>query len=163
EHRNIHDRGEEGGRQCAECYLLYQRQPVPASQYQRSGWRAGSRRRKGDDQHQHRHDPGERGQHPTAPARPVGKCDDTQERRRLWPNAQLTVQAVAERFLFPWSFLFDGDDPDNPNLKDFWGFKHIIEYMPEFSISTPVNFNPAINVTDTLDIAFVCNNGIDTQ
>src|SRR5262245_54559749 len=76
---------------------------------------------------------------------------------------QLNVQVVAERFFFPWSFLFDGDDPDNPNLKDFWGFKHIIEYMPEFSISTPVNFNPAIDVKDTLPIAFVCNNGIDTQ
>jgi hypothetical protein len=83
--------------------------------------------------------------------------------RELSRKYQLNVQVVAERFFFPWSFLFDGDDPDNPNLKDFWGFKHIIEYMPEFSVSTPVNFNPTIDVTDTLPIAFVCNNGIDTQ
>ncbi len=83
--------------------------------------------------------------------------------RDLSRKHQLNVQVVAERFFFPWSFLFDGDDPDNPSLKDFWGFKHIIEYMPEFSVSTPVNFNPAIDIGDTLDIAFVCNNGIDTQ
>lgn len=83
--------------------------------------------------------------------------------RDLSRKRQLNIQVVAERFFFPWSFLFDGDDPDNPSLKDFWGFKHIIEYMPEFSISTPVNFNPAIDVSDTLGIAFVCNNGIDTQ
>jgi hypothetical protein len=83
--------------------------------------------------------------------------------RELSRKHQLNVQVVAERFFFPWSFLFDGDDPDNPSLKDFWGFKHIIEYLPEFSVSTPVSFNPAIDVADTLPIAFVCNNGIDTQ
>jgi CHAT domain len=83
--------------------------------------------------------------------------------RELSRKHQLNIQVVAERFFFPWSFLFDGDDPDNPTIKDFWGFKHIIEYLPEFSVSTPVSFNPAIDVADTLDIAFVCNNGIDTQ
>jgi CHAT domain len=83
--------------------------------------------------------------------------------RELSRKHQLNIQIVAERFFFPWSFLFDGDDPDNPSIKDFWGFKHIIEYMPEFSVSTPVNFSPAISVDDTLGIAFVCNNGIDTQ
>jgi len=83
--------------------------------------------------------------------------------RELSRKHQLNIQVVAERFFFPWSFLFDGDDPDNPSVKDFWGFKHIIEYLPEFSVSTPVNFNPAISVDGTLPIAFVCNNGIDTQ
>jgi CHAT domain len=83
--------------------------------------------------------------------------------KELSRKRQLQVQIVAEKFFFPWSFLYDGDDPDNPDPKQFWGFKHIIEYMPEFSAVTPVNFIPAIEIGDTLDIAFVCNNGIDTQ
>jgi hypothetical protein len=83
--------------------------------------------------------------------------------KELSRKRQLQVQIVAEKFFFPWSLLYDGDDPDNPDPKQFWGFKHIIEYMPEFSSPTPVNFVPTIDVADTLDIAFVCNNGIDTQ
>jgi hypothetical protein len=83
--------------------------------------------------------------------------------KELSRKRQLQVQIVAERFFFPWSLLYDGDDPDNPDPKQFWGFKHIIEYMPEFSVSTLVNFIPTIKVGDTLDMAFVCNNGIDTQ
>jgi hypothetical protein len=83
--------------------------------------------------------------------------------RDLSRKHQLHVQIVAERFFFPWSFLFVGDDPDSPQPQDFWGFKHVIEYIPEFSASNPVNFNPTIEVGDTLDMAFVCNNGIDTQ
>jgi CHAT domain-containing protein len=83
--------------------------------------------------------------------------------KELSRKRQLQVQIVAEKFFFPWSLLYDGDDPDNPDPKQFWGFKHIIEYLPEFSSATPVNFVPAIEIGDTLDMAFVCNNGIDTQ
>jgi hypothetical protein len=83
--------------------------------------------------------------------------------KSLSQKKQLQVQIVAERFFFPWSLLYDGDDSDNPDPKQFWGFKHIIEYMPEFSSPTLVSFAPAIEIGDTLDIAFVCNNGIDTQ
>jgi len=85
--------------------------------------------------------------------------------RKLSQAHQLNVQVVADRFFFPWSFLYDGDDADieNPSYDQFWGFKHVIEYLPEFSQSSTVSFNPAIAVGDTVDIAFVCNNGIDTQ
>src|SRR5215211_5228104 len=83
--------------------------------------------------------------------------------KSLSQKKQLQVQIVAERFFFPWSLLYDGDDSDNPDAKQFWGFKHVIEYMPEFSSPTLVSFAPAIEIGDTLDIAFVCNNGIDTQ
>jgi hypothetical protein len=83
--------------------------------------------------------------------------------KKLSQSHSLNIQVVAERFFFPWSFLYDGDDPDNPDPKLFWGFKHVIEYLPEFSQTSTVNFSPTIEVGDTLDIAFVCNNGIDTQ
>ena len=81
--------------------------------------------------------------------------------KQLSQKRQLQVQIVAEKFFFPWSLLYDGEDTDNPDPQQFWGFKHIIEYMPEFSVSTPVNFIPTITVGDTLDMAFVCNNSID--
>jgi hypothetical protein len=83
--------------------------------------------------------------------------------KELSRKHQLQVQIVAERFFFPWSLLYDGDDSDNPDPKAFWGFKHVIEYMPEFSSPTLVSFAPVIEIGDTLDIAFVCNNTIDTQ
>jgi hypothetical protein len=83
--------------------------------------------------------------------------------KSLSQKTQLNVKIVAEKFFFPWSFLYDGDDYDNPDPHQFWGFKHVIEYMPEFSASNTVNFVPTIEVGDTLDMAFVCNNGIDTQ
>lgn len=72
---------------------------------------------------------------------------------------------MAERFFFPWSFLFDGDDDEleSPGYEHFWGFKHVIEYLPEFTQGTTVNFIPTIEVGDTVDIAFVCNNAIDAQ
>ncbi len=78
---------------------------------------------------------------------------------------QLRIQVVAERFFFPWAFLFDGDDDAlaKPSYDQFWGFKHVIEYLPEFTAGNLINFNPTITVGDTVDMAFVCNNTIDTQ
>ena len=78
---------------------------------------------------------------------------------------QLHIQVVAERFFFPWAFLFDGDDDAlaNPTYDQFWGFKHVIEYLPEFTAGNLINFDPTITVGDTVDMAFVCNNTIDTQ
>lgn len=83
--------------------------------------------------------------------------------RDLSRKRPLRVQIFAERFFFPWSFLYTGDDVDNPDATQFWGFKHIIEYLPEFSVSTLVNFSPAIEVGDTVDMAFVSNDTIDAQ
>ncbi|KPV50711.1 hypothetical protein SE17_25315 [Kouleothrix aurantiaca] len=78
---------------------------------------------------------------------------------------QMHIQVVAERFFFPWSFLFDGDDDAlaNPTYDHFWGFKHVIEYLPEFTAGNLINFDPTITVGDTVDMAFVCNNTIDAQ
>ncbi|MFN8502319.1 CHAT domain-containing protein [Kouleothrix sp.] len=78
---------------------------------------------------------------------------------------QLNIQIVAERFFFPWAFIFDGDDDDleNPSPEHFWGLKHVIEYLPEFSVGDLVNFVPTISVGDTVDVAFVCNNTIDSD
>ena len=78
---------------------------------------------------------------------------------------QLNIQIVAERFFFPWAFLFDGDDAAlaNPSYEHFWGLKHRIEYLPEFTLGTITNFDPTISAGATVDLAFVCNNTIDSQ
>ncbi len=76
----------------------------------------------------------------------------------------LHIEVIAEGFIFPWALVFDGDpraaeiDP-----RGFWGFKHIIEYMPEFTTATPINFVPEINVTGKMGMAFVCNTTIDQE
>jgi hypothetical protein len=87
--------------------------------------------------------------------------------RKLSQQHQLHIEIVAERFTFPWSLLYDRDDlkPDLSNVdpEGFWGFKHVIEYTPEFAIATPVNFVPEITVSGNLGLSFVCNTTIDTQ
>jgi hypothetical protein len=87
--------------------------------------------------------------------------------RKLSDEHQLHVEIVAERFTFPWSMLYSRTDlkPDLSNVdpEGFWGFKHVIEYTPEFASATPINFVPEIRVTGKLGMSFVCNNGIDTQ
>src|SRR5207248_10054970 len=78
--------------------------------------------------------------------------------RKLSQQHQLHVEIVAERFIFPWALLYDRDDlkPDLSNVdpEGFWGFKHVVEYTPEFSSATPVNFVPEIIVTDKPGLGF---------
>jgi hypothetical protein len=87
--------------------------------------------------------------------------------RKLSQEHQLHIEIVSERFVFPWSMLYARDDlkPDlsNDDPEGFWGFKHVIEYTPEFASATPVNFVPEIKVTDKLGLSFICNTTIDTQ
>jgi hypothetical protein len=86
--------------------------------------------------------------------------------RGLSQQNQLNIQIVAERFIFPWSLLYDRDlapDLSNVDAEGLWGFKHVIEYAPEFSSPTPINFNPQISVSDKLGLGFVSNTTIDTQ
>jgi hypothetical protein len=78
---------------------------------------------------------------------------------------QLYIEIVQERFVFPWALLYDRSSLDlNDVAADgFWGFKHIIEYTPEFSCATLVNIDPVIKVTGKLDLAFVANTTIDQE
>jgi hypothetical protein len=85
--------------------------------------------------------------------------------KKISQERSLHIQIIAERFIFPWGLLYDGDpraatiDPQG-----FWGFKHVIEYIPEFSIATPVNFIPEMRTTgNKLGFVFVCNTEIDTE
>ena len=85
--------------------------------------------------------------------------------RQLSQRHQLRIAIVAERFIFPWALLYDRDPLDLSQVdpEGFWGFKHIVEYMPEFSSATPVRFAPQIAVGDSFQLGFVCNTTIDSQ
>lgn len=78
---------------------------------------------------------------------------------------QLQITIVAERFIFPWALLYDREkvDPENVDPSGFWGFKHVVEYRPEFSSPTPVSFFPEIAADKQLKLGFVCNTAIDEE
>jgi hypothetical protein len=77
---------------------------------------------------------------------------------------KLNVAIVAERFAFPWALLYDRDyDPDHVEPDGFWGFKHVIEYTPEFHAEDAVHFAPEISVDSSLELGFVLNTTIDDE
>lgn len=79
----------------------------------------------------------------------------------------LHIKIIAERFIFPWTLLYDreyfGDDNEVVNPEGFWGFKHIVEYAPEFTSATPINFVPQVKVDGQLELSFLANTTIDAQ
>src|SRR6266542_3928789 len=87
--------------------------------------------------------------------------------REVSQRQTLHVKVVAERFIFPWTMLYDreyfGDDNEVVDPQGFWGFKHIVEYAPEFTTATPINFTPEIKVEGALQFTFLANTTIDTQ
>jgi hypothetical protein len=45
------------------------------------------------------------------------------------------IQVWSDSFFIPWNFLYDGDPSDEQvNLDEFWGFKHIIEELPNVTV-----------------------------
>jgi hypothetical protein len=54
-----------------------------------------------------------------------------------------------------------GLDPVDPN--GFWGYRHIIEYTPQFSARQPTAFAPEIRAGDRLHFGFVFDQTIDAQ
>ncbi|MBC8160423.1 MAG: CHAT domain-containing protein [Roseiflexaceae bacterium] len=77
---------------------------------------------------------------------------------------KLNIAIVAERFAFPWAMIYDRDyDLEQVNPEGFWGFKHVIEYTPEFRSASPVSFTPEIEAGAALEMAFVVNTTIDDE
>ena len=84
--------------------------------------------------------------------------------RDLSQQHRLNISVVAEQFTFPWALLYDRPfDENNVDPEGFWGFKHIVAYLPEFSTATLVNFDPRIHVAGALSLGFVCNTTIDDE
>lgn len=85
--------------------------------------------------------------------------------KKLSQERQLHIEIIAEKFIMPWAILYDGNvrGVENPDPKGFWGFKHVIEYLPEYTTANPVNFVPEISVKGSLPISLVFNTHIDEQ
>ncbi|HWQ12312.1 MAG TPA: CHAT domain-containing protein [Roseiflexaceae bacterium] len=95
----------------------------------------------------------------TAEAKAMGDC-----LRDLSREHTLDIKIVSDRFTFPWQLLYDRPDDGEPVDPDgFWGFKHIIQFMPEFSAGTQVNFGTEIVVQGKLPLAVVYDERIDAQ
>lgn len=84
--------------------------------------------------------------------------------RSLSQQHELSIQVVANRFNFPWAMLYDREEIDPPAAEGFWGFKHIVQYMPEFRRGKIVSFSPKLmGASGKLPMAFVFDAGIDGQ
>lgn len=85
--------------------------------------------------------------------------------RAATAERELRINVIAERFAFPWSLVyalpFKPSDPVDP--MGFWGYRHIIEYTPQFSARQPSAFAPEINAVDRLRVGFVFDQTIDAQ
>ncbi|MCS6839848.1 MAG: CHAT domain-containing protein [Roseiflexus sp.] len=85
--------------------------------------------------------------------------------RAATAERELRISVIAERFAFPWSLVyalpFKPSDPVDP--MGFWGYRHIIEYTPQFSARQPSAFAPEIRASDRLHLGFVFDQTIDTQ
>ncbi|NWG21289.1 MAG: CHAT domain-containing protein [Chloroflexi bacterium] len=85
--------------------------------------------------------------------------------RQVTRERELRIRVIAERFAFPWSLIYAlsyrPSDPVDP--MGFWGYRHIIEYTPQFSATQPAAFAPEIQVADRLQLGFVFDETIDTQ
>ncbi len=85
--------------------------------------------------------------------------------RAATAERELRINVIAERFAFPWSLVyalpFKPSDPVDP--MGLWGYRHIIEYTPQFSARQPSAFAPEIKVSERLHLGFVFDQTIDTQ
>jgi len=85
--------------------------------------------------------------------------------RTATAERELRINVIAERFAFPWSLVyalpFKPSDPVDP--MGFWGYRHIIEYTPQFSSRQPAAFAPEIKAGDRLHLGFVFDQTIDAQ
>ncbi|MEN9937009.1 MAG: hypothetical protein RLZZ387_3588 [Chloroflexota bacterium] len=84
--------------------------------------------------------------------------------RELSQRHELSVQVVADRFNFPWAMLYDREEINPPAPEGFWGFKHIIQYLPEYRRGDITSFSPALPAAGgRLPMAFICDSSIDGQ
>ena len=83
--------------------------------------------------------------------------------RHLSRQGPLRIRIVAERFVFPWALLYDRDllDAEAIDPTALWGFKHVIEYAPEFNCPTLSNFSPELSIRHYFSLNFVLNTTIE--
>lgn len=91
--------------------------------------------------------------------------------RELSAARPLQIEVVGERFIFPWALLYDGAPPppgaeDEPGAVDperFWGFRHSLEYTPEFSGEAVVDLLPELAPVAPLTIRYFADPRIERK
>jgi hypothetical protein len=83
--------------------------------------------------------------------------------RKLTQTHHFNIEIIAERFVFLWAILYDRENSDTVTPEGFWGFKHVIACLPEFSQTTLIRFSPYIEAGNTVNLGYVCNTCIDQQ
>lgn len=94
-----------------------------------------------------------------------GRDDDTRAigelLRALIQSQQFSIDIISEHFVFPWTLLYIGEDLSAPEPHLFWGFQHLVAYMPQFSQATQRQLEPEIVIENHLRLGFVYNQLID--
>lgn len=75
--------------------------------------------------------------------------------RTMMRTSQFSVKVIAERFVFPWALLYNHENLDTIDTQAFWGFKHLIACLPEFTQPAPIQFTPKISAGAKLHLGFV--------
>ncbi|KPV53289.1 hypothetical protein SE17_10500 [Kouleothrix aurantiaca] len=89
--------------------------------------------------------------------------------RELSQRTRLRITIISERVFLPWTLLYDREtiEPGNIDTEGFWGFRHVIEcQLPSTSANlppTPGGQGALISTDGTLQLAFVGDNGLDSQ
>jgi hypothetical protein len=83
--------------------------------------------------------------------------------QQISQDTPLNIEVVGQNFIYPWALVYDAPDDQPLAASGFWGFKHIIQHLPEAGTPAVTAFRPLIDGVNGLKMAFVFNQGIDAQ
>jgi len=85
--------------------------------------------------------------------------------RLLSRQQPMNIEIVTERFVFPWALLYDRDlsKPEQVNTDGFWGFRHIIQHLPEFYGTALVPIASEITVEDAFTVGFFSEQSLESE
>lgn len=90
-------------------------------------------------------------------------ADDNELIRRLKQGRALRLQVVAERFIYPWSLIYSGDDLRRPDPDGFWGIQHVIEQPIAFAAPEPLAITPLMPRDALARLGLAADPALDEQ
>lgn len=90
-------------------------------------------------------------------------ADDTELIRRLKQGRSLRLRVVAERFVYPWSLIYSGDDLRRPDPDGFWGIQHHIEQPIAFAAPEPLAITPLMPGDALTQLGLAADPALDEQ
>jgi len=83
-----------------------------------------------------------------------------EELARFSRERKLDITVAADHFPIPWTLIYTGEDLEHPDAELFWGFRHTLQYVPEFAAGTLEAFDTAITAHEALPLAFVFDTAV---